>query len=422
MANWQCPRSIRYHSNHNALSDPTTMLPKPIACLALAAPALLLFTDAHAVQWQSVRKKTDVQVEYDKASLLRPAKDTVRVWARTTYTNPQLLDSGAFTFRRQLVLLEFDCVKRQFAISSTRYEAADGSLLSSETRDGNDFAAVAPESNVESILRAVCAPPPKPAEPPPPPPPPPPPEEPKEPVKKGKKTAPPPPPPPPPAWSYSGESGPVRWGSLSHLYAACSLGQQQSPIDLRKTVHADLPDIEFAYAPTALRIEDTGHTVKVDTQSAGHMVIEGARYELKSLHFHRPSEEKIDGKAYAMSVHLVHQDQEGRLAVVAVLIEAGKKEHPLIRTLWNNLPLEKGKAVSPAEVRIDPSLILPKKRTYYTFMGSLTTPPCTEGVRWLVLKTPIQLSKEQLAGFATLYKNNARPTQPTNGRAIKESR
>ena len=214
----------------------------------------------------------------------------------------------------------------------------------------------------------------------------------------------------------------MRWGSLSHLYAACSLGQQQSPIDLRKTVHADLPEVEFAYAPTALRIEDTGHTVKIETQSAGHLVIEGVRYELKSLHFHRPSEEKIDGKTFAMSAHLVHQDQEGRLAVVAVLIEAGKKAHPLIRTLWNNLPLEKGKTVSPAEVSIDPSLILPKKRVYYTFMGSLTTPPCTEGVRWLVLKTPIQLSKEQLAGFATLYKNNARPTQPTNGRTIKESR
>ena len=214
----------------------------------------------------------------------------------------------------------------------------------------------------------------------------------------------------------------MRWGSLSHLYAACSLDQQQSPIDLKKTVHADLPDIEFAYTPTALHIEDTGHMVKVETHSAGHLVIEGARYELKGLHFHRPSEEKINGKTYAMSAHLVHQDPEGRLAVVAVLIEAGKKEHPLIRTLWNNLPLEKGKLVSPTEVRIDPSLILPTKRAYYTFMGSLTTPPCTEGVRWLVLKTPIQLSKEQLAGFATLYKNNARPTQPTNGRAIKESR
>ena len=123
-----------------------------------------------------------------------------------------------------------------------------------------------------------------------------------------------------------------------------------------------------------------------------------------------------------MSAHLVHQAKDGRLAVVAVLIEAGKKPHPLIRTVWNHLPLEKEKPVTRSDVRIDPAQLLPSRRAYYTFMGSLTTPPCSEGVLWLVLKTAIQLSSEQLSGFATLYKNNARPVQPINGRTIKESR
>ena len=125
--------------------------------------------------------------------------------------------------------------------------------------------------------------------------------------------------------------------------------------------------------------------------------------------------------ADTMAAHLVHQSKSGKLAIVAVLMEAGK-EQPLIRTLWNNLPLEKGKAVSPAEVRIDPSLILPKKRTYYTFMGSLTQPPCTEDVLWMVLKQPQQVSPEQLSILRRLYRPNARPVQPAFGRIIKESR
>ena len=143
---------------------------------------------------------------------------------------------------------------------------------------------------------------------------------------------------------------------------------------------------------------------------------------LKQFHFHRPSEEKINGKTYDMVAHLVHQSKEGKLAVVAVLMEAGKKDHPLIRTLWTHLPLEQDKPVTRKETRIDPSDLLPSRRNYFTFLGSLTTPPCTEGVLWLVLKTPVQVSKEQLGGFATIYRNNVRPVQPTNNRVVKEGR
>ena len=400
------------------------MRPALILTLALALPGSWLCLPAHAAQWATVDKKAEARVEIDTASLIRPGEGKVRLWHRTTYATPQIPESGAFSFRRVIVLSEFECAKRQVQTLHTRFEAPDGSELKSETNSEREALPVPPDSQLETVMRRACQPPAKPAAPPPPPPPPPP-EEPKEPPKKGKKTPPPPPPPPPPHWSYSGENSPERWGSLSHLYAACSVGQRQSPIDIRKTVHADLPDIEFAYKPVPLTIEDNGHSIKVETGEtgeAGHIVVDGDRFELKHLHFHRPSEEKIDGKTYAMSAHLVHQAKDGRLAVVAVLIEAGKKDHPLIRTLWNHLPLEKEKTVTRDDVRIDPAHILPAKRAYYTFMGSLTTPPCTEGVLWLILKTPIQLSKEQLAGFATVYKNNARPVQPVNGRTIKSSR
>ena len=395
--------------------------------LPLVLPFLLLTATAgQAAQWSPVSspaaKRDEAKVEIDATSLVRPAADKVRLWHRTSLARPQLVDSGAFSFQRVLILSEFDCAKREATTLHSRYEAADGSELKNEASAERDVQPVPPDSRLDAVMRRACTPPPKPAEPPPPPPPPPPPEEPQAPTKKGKKAPPPPPPPPPPHWGYSGDNSPERWGSLSHLYAACSIGQRQSPIDLKKSVRADLPELSFAYTPTPLAIEDNGHTIKVETEGAGHLVVDGERFELKQFHFHRPSEEKINGKAYAMSAHLVHQAEDGRLAVVAVLIEAGKKPHPLIRTLWNHLPLEKEKPVTRSDVRIDPTHLLPSRRAYYTFMGSLTTPPCSEGVLWLVLKTPIQLSGEQLSGFSTLYKNNARPTQPVNGRTIKESR
>jgi carbonic anhydrase len=139
------------------------------------------------------------------------------------------------------------------------------------------------------------------------------------------------------------------------------------------------------------------------------------------FHFHRPSEERINGKGFEMVAHLVHKDLDGRLAVVAVLLERGQM-HPLVQTLWNNLPLEKNVDYSPEGVAIDLNELLPKDRNYYTYMGSLTTPPCSEGVMWMVMKQPQQLSSEQIAIFARMYPMNARPIQSVRGRMIKESR
>jgi carbonic anhydrase len=153
----------------------------------------------------------------------------------------------------------------------------------------------------------------------------------------------------------------------------------------------------------------------------GSITLTGKTYELVQFHFHKPSEERVNGRSFDMVAHLVHRADDGRLAVVAVLLEKGT-ENPMIQTLWNNLPLEKNVDVLPPAASINLEQFLPTSRAYYTYMGSLTTPPCSEGVLWLVLKQPVAISPEQVAIFSRLYRNNARPIQPVNNRLIKESR
>lgn len=221
-------------------------------------------------------------------------------------------------------------------------------------------------------------------------------------------------------WSYEGEGAPANWAKLKKEYATCATGQRQSPIDIRDSIKVSLETIRFDYKPTQFRIVDNGHTLQVSVGEGIAMHVMGKRYDLIQFHFHRPSEERINGKLYDMVVHLVHKSDEGQLAVVAVLLEKGG-EHLLVQTLWNNMPLEKDMDVTPAEV-IDLMQLLPENRAYWTYMGSLTTPPCTEGVLWMVMKQPLQVSADQIAIFTRLFRNNARPIQPGNGRLIKESR
>lgn len=221
-------------------------------------------------------------------------------------------------------------------------------------------------------------------------------------------------------WAYEGDGGPANWARLDPKNAACASGQRQSPIDIRDGIRVDLEPIKFDYRPSTFRIVDNGHTVQVNVGDST-LTLTGKTYELVQFHFHRPSEEKVNGRGFDMVAHLVHKADDGQLAVVAVLMERGN-ENPFIQTLWNNLPLEKNAPVEPPSVVIQPADLLPANRQYYTYMGSLTTPPCTEGVLWLVLKQPVQLSPDQLNIFSRLYRNNARPIQPVNGRLIKESR
>lgn len=220
-------------------------------------------------------------------------------------------------------------------------------------------------------------------------------------------------------WDYSGENGPQAWGSMKADFATCSTGQRQSPIDIRDGIRVDLEPIKFDYRPTAFRVIDNGHTIQVNLEPGNSISVMGRRFELVQFHFHRPSEERINGRQFAMVAHLVHKDMEGKLAVVAVLIDPGKS-HPVVQQVWNNLPLEKNEE-QRASALLDVAALLPESRNYYTYMGSLTTPPCSEGVLWMVLKQPAELSLDQISIFSRLYPMNARPTQQSSGRLIKES-
>ena len=220
-------------------------------------------------------------------------------------------------------------------------------------------------------------------------------------------------------WDYEGSAGPEAWGQLRPEYSKCANGQRQSPIDIRGGIAVDLEPIRFDYRPSAFSVIDNGHTVQVNVEPGNAITITGRRYELVQFHFHRPSEERINGRQYDMVAHLVHKDSEGRLAVVAVLLDRGSAQ-AIVQAVWNNLPLEKGDEVR-AGTRIDLAQLLPEDKRYYTYMGSLTTPPCSEGVLWMVMKQPVPISPEQVAIFSRLYPMNARPIQQADGRLIKES-
>ena len=220
-------------------------------------------------------------------------------------------------------------------------------------------------------------------------------------------------------WSYAGFTGPQAWGKLKPEYSLCANGQRQSPIDIREGISLDLEPVRFDYQPSAFAVIDTGHTVQVNMAPGNAIEVNGRRWALQQFHFHRPSEERIDGRQFEMDVHLVHRDAEGRTAVVAVLLERGAAQ-PLLQTVWNHLPLEKNEE-NAARVQIDLNQLLPTDRRYYTYMGSLTTPPCSEGVLWLVMQQPVPLSAKQIDIFSRLYPMNARPIQRAAGRMIKQS-
>jgi carbonic anhydrase len=220
-------------------------------------------------------------------------------------------------------------------------------------------------------------------------------------------------------WAYEGDAGPHHWGRLKPEFAKCSNGSRQSPIDIRDGIKVDLEALRFDYKPTAFRVIDNGRTVQVNLAPGNTIEVAGRRYGLLQFHFHRPSEERVDGRQFDMDVHLVHKDPEGRIAVVAVLLERGSAQ-PVVQSVWNNLPLEKGEEV-PARTLLDLDALLPAQRGYFTYIGSLTTPPCSEGVLWMVMKQPVAVSPEQVAIFERFYPMNARPIQSASGRLIKES-
>ena len=222
-------------------------------------------------------------------------------------------------------------------------------------------------------------------------------------------------------WDYGEALGPGHWGDLKPDFAPCKLGHHQSPIDIRNPQKADLPPIQFDYKSSTLDIIDNGHTIMINYAPGSSISVGGKKYMLKQFHFHRPSEEKINGKGYEMTLHLVHADEQGKLAVVAVLLERGK-DNSLIHELWSDFPKEKEKEEFSGKVQINAADLLPADHGYYTFSGSLTTPPCSEDVTWYVLKHPVTVTDAEIAQFAKLYRNDARPTQPLYDRVVMESK
>lgn len=222
-------------------------------------------------------------------------------------------------------------------------------------------------------------------------------------------------------WSYSGESGPEHWASEDPSFAACG-GKHQSPVDIEQTVAQALPPIEFAYQPIPLTVTDTGHSFQVNVPpGSGGITVGGEHYDLVQFHFHHPSEEEIHGHHYAMVTHLVHKNAKGELAVVAVLVQEGKA-NAFLKPVFDHFPAQGKPEESVSAATLDLTQFLPAQRGYYTFDGSLTTPPCTEGVRWFVLKHPVQASAAQVQQFAARYPLDARPVQPLNDRTVAATR
>lgn len=221
-------------------------------------------------------------------------------------------------------------------------------------------------------------------------------------------------------WGYSTADGPSRWSRLDPSYKACQAGHEQSPIDLHGArLNKTLQPIEFHYLVGTISERNDGHTVLMNVAPGSYIVADGTRYDLVQFHFHHPGEEAVKGRLSDMSVHLVHKSADGKLAIVAVRLTEGNP-NAVLAALWPHLPQTAGTSETVSE-RVNPAGLLPLNRGYWTYTGSLTTPPCTEGVRWFVFEEQKQLNREQLRTFGALFKFNARPLQDTHGRRIEAS-
>jgi carbonic anhydrase len=223
-------------------------------------------------------------------------------------------------------------------------------------------------------------------------------------------------------WSYEGEGGPGYWAQLKPEFSLCASGQRQSPIAIEDsdTLKGPAEAIEFRYVPSTGTVTNNGHTIEVQLSGENSLSVRGQTYKLVQFHFHHPAEERINSRVYPMVAHLVHRNDAGQLAVLAVLLEEGAA-NPLIQKVWTHMPLDvKDSVPLPADL-IHVAELLPRDQRYYQYMGSLTTPPCTEGVLWLVLKQPVSLSADQLRLFGQLYPNNARPVQSLNSRPVRDA-
>ena len=218
-------------------------------------------------------------------------------------------------------------------------------------------------------------------------------------------------------WTYEGDTGPQYWGDLDASYAACGVGTSQSPVDIPLDAPMDAGEVVPAYTDSALRIVNNGHAIQVDYDEGSFVEIAGSTWELDQFHLHSPSEHTIAGENAAMEMHLVHSDADGSLAVVGVLLVEGA-DNPAFAPVWDNMPADEGDPVTVEGITINATDLLPADPDYYGYVGSLTTPPCTEGVPWHVLSTPVELSDEQITRFRAIHDGTNRPTQALNERVF----
>jgi carbonic anhydrase len=222
----------------------------------------------------------------------------------------------------------------------------------------------------------------------------------------------------PPHWTYEGEEGAEHWGELSPDYVACLDGTAQSPIDVTGAAGLDLSNIEFGFSATTMNIFNNGHTIQVNADAGSSIIYNEINYDLLQFHFHHPSEHSVNGELADMEIHFVHRDPDGGgLAVVGVLLMAGEADNAAYAPIFDNLPAEKNEPTE-GTIELDLNAMMPEARTFFTYQGSLTTPPCSEVVRWLLLDTPVELSEAQLEAFGAIFEMNARTPQPRNDRDL----
>jgi carbonic anhydrase len=223
-------------------------------------------------------------------------------------------------------------------------------------------------------------------------------------------------------WAYEGDNGPQAWGKLKPEFNLCAIGKRQSPIAIKEdaTLQGPAEAVQFHYTPSTGTVVNNGHTIQVNLEGDNSITVRNSTYKLLQFHFHTPSEEMINTKRYAMVAHLVHKNDDGQLAVVAVLMERGEP-NSLINTVWTYMPLDTNDQVRMPTGAVDMNELLPADQRYYQYFGSLTTPPCTEGVLWMVIKQPLRISPEQFKLFSQQFPFNARPVQAVNGRVVREA-
>jgi len=219
-------------------------------------------------------------------------------------------------------------------------------------------------------------------------------------------------------WSYDGETGPSHWGDLKEEFSACKTGNVQSPIDVTNGGDQGGAAPVFHYSDSKVHVIDNGHSIQSNFDAGSSIELDGKTYKLVQVHFHSPSENHLNGETFAMEGHLVHKADDGSLAVVAIFFkEGGADARPAVAKIWSAIPAEQEK-VNDSAATINANELFPSERTMVRFDGSLTTPPCSEGVKWNVFTAPVELPAEQIATFKEHYSHNARPIQPTNGRAF----